>query len=85
MKARLITGVAATAALIGFRELSKTDIGKGNFEITVITNGEVQHAFVFDYHCKLLSLEHFGDLSLMRTPAMMTLADIITLAKDLRN
>ena len=85
IKSKILAAVCEIANLHSYTELSseQSELPTCNFEIVIITNNNIKHSFVFDYHGKLLNLEHDGDLSKMTDYTFITISAILASAKNI--
>jgi hypothetical protein len=84
LKAELLNFVCATANLSSYTEQAgNIDLSKCDFSITVITNINVAHKLIFDYHCNLLSYSVSGVTGNLTAPAFKIIANILQKAKDI--
>ena len=84
LEAELITKVSEIANFVSFKELNTEALSTSNIEITILTNNNIEHVFIFDYHLKLLSLKHHGDLSKLTSSAFVIQSSIAAIARELR-
>lgn len=85
LKAQLFSFAASSAVVVEYKECWKDDpnINRCDFEITILTNGEIEVVMKFDYWCKLLQIKHKGRVDMFNGAAFRTIADIVDRAREL--